>query len=146
LEKEIGKRINIEINKDEIEKIHRVPTKVTSKPKPVIVQFLRRSTRDNFLTETKKQKIRITSTDLNLDSKNTMIYINDHLSINNKILLSESKKKIKQLNWKQAIFKNGKIIVKKDENHTPIVIRTLADLEELTDIRDGGNRGRRTET
>ena len=68
----------------------------------------------------------------------TRIYVQEHLTKFNKTLLSTTKTKLSGVYKYPGYVKNGTIRVKKDDNATYQVVRTLADVTKLIPVQDDG--------
>lgn len=88
----IGEQIGFVLQPEYVDILTRVATKSTL-VKPIIIRFAIRRSKEEFLALSKKVRIEqeIPSTDLKYSGPEAIIYINNHLTIKNKILLSEVK-------------------------------------------------------
>lgn len=93
----IGKAINYPITPSDIDTYHRVSqfTYDKTKPKNIIVKFISKWKKDNFLASSKNNK-NLKTSDLNF-AENNKVYINDHLSPQNKLLLKKNQRNIQKL-------------------------------------------------
>lgn len=112
---------------DDIDVIHRVPTKDRNRPN-IVVKFLSRKTRDELLVKAKKQ--RLTGSVLGFDA-NEPVYINEHLCPEYKVLLGKAIQTKRDKNWKFAWVSQGKILMRKTENARVVHIACDADLEKI---------------
>lgn len=116
------------VTKDDIDVCHRVPTAKQDESN-IIVRFVRREKRNSFLSKAKK--MRITTTELGCTVK-APVYVNEHLTRQNKQLLGAAVAKKKLAGWKYAWAKDGKIFARR-EDKTPILrIRALSDVDKIT--------------
>lgn len=79
--KRIGSHVHEPIAESDIDVCHRVPT-FRPNEKNIIVRFVHRSKRDNFLQKCRKQKV--TTKDLDYGGNSTAVYVNEHLTSSNK--------------------------------------------------------------
>lgn len=115
---------------DDIDVCHRVPTAKQNESN-IIVRFVRREKRNAFLAKAKK--MRITTAELGCREA-APVYVNEHLTKQNKQLLGAAIAKKKQVGWKYAWARNGKILARR-EDKTPILrIRALSDVDKITAI------------
>jgi regulator of replication initiation timing len=121
----VGLPLNIT---SDIQAMHRIPTKRERGPKPIIVQFSNRQTRDEFLSKCKKTKI--TSIDFAEHVPQTNVYVNEHLTPYNKSLLFNAKK-LKERGWKFIWIKEGKIFARKDDGGKRIRLTSLEHIDKL---------------
>uniref|UniRef100_A0A8D8Z3K0 FP protein C-terminal domain-containing protein n=2 Tax=Cacopsylla melanoneura TaxID=428564 RepID=A0A8D8Z3K0_9HEMI len=129
---EMGQAIGVPINFGvDIQAAHRVPTQGSS-AKPIIVKFTNRQLRNRFIVEAKKSKPTCAKLDCTknlLFASNTKIYVNDHLSPENKKLLFEARNCVRNKSAKSAWSKDGKIFIKRNETAAPVTIRDIQDLQ-----------------
>ncbi|XP_040071313.1 uncharacterized protein LOC120843908 [Ixodes scapularis] len=111
----------------DIDVVHRVPSK-TQGVQNVIVKFVRRSVRDEVLSKTKKR--RLTSADLGFETS-VPVYINEHLCLENKILLSKAIRCKKEKGWKLAWVSQSRIFMRKNETSDVILITSEDDLSKI---------------
>lgn len=129
---EMGQAIGVPINFGvDIQAAHRVPTQGSS-AKPIIVKFTNRQLRNRFIVEAKKVKptcAQLDSTKNLLFASTTKIYVNDHLSPDNKKVLFEARNCVRNKRAKSAWSKDGKIYIKRNESTAPVTIRDIQDLK-----------------
>ena len=125
----VATALGIELVASDIEAAHRIPPRTaTTKPARVIVRLLSRKKRDLFLA---KRKEVITNQHIGLQSTQR-IYVNDNLAPFYRELLWKSKIKAKEQDFKFVWFKNGKILVRKNENtRQALVINSFGDLDKI---------------
>lgn len=126
---EIGNAINVEIKDGEIDVVHRIPTRSSNNPEPIVVQFLSRRKRDEIIIKAKAK--RITTNSINMTGPEKKIFINDHLTKERKQLLYQAKQKKLEKNYKFVWTRNGKIFMRKNETSNVIQIHQLDDLDEI---------------
>jgi len=126
----IANLLNIQLDKKDIDIIHRVPTRLP-KPQPIIVRLLNRWKKLEILD----QKPRIKTSDLGLPGPSQNIYIGHHLTRNQHILLGKAKQKC--LEWggrdKGAIAGHfhGKIKIKPPGSEQFIVLESVQQLNAI---------------
>lgn len=124
----IGVPINFAVD---IQAAHRIPARGDS-AQPIIIKFTNQQLRNRFIAEAKKKKL--SCKDLNYTNNfNTKIYVNDHLSPDNKKLLYEAKNCVRNKSAKSAWSNGGKIYIKRNDNSPPTLIRDLRDLKTFQD-------------
>ena len=108
---------------DNIEIAHRI------KNSSIIVKFLDRPSRDDLFT--KKVHLKgITTADVGLGVDENSIFINESLAFQTKKLLSEVKKKRREVGYHHIITDNGLIKVKKNKkSRTWVKISSKKDLD-----------------
>uniref|UniRef100_A0A8D9BUR7 FP protein C-terminal domain-containing protein n=1 Tax=Cacopsylla melanoneura TaxID=428564 RepID=A0A8D9BUR7_9HEMI len=121
----IGVPINFGVD---IQAAHRVPTRGKS-AQPIVVKFSNRQLRNKFIAEAKKHKLSCKDLNYTKQLPNEKIYVNDHLSSDNKKLLYEARKCVKVKSAKSAWSSGGKIYIKRNDTSAPVLIRDLIDLK-----------------
>lgn len=123
----IAERINMQnFHRDDIEIVHRIPTRNTTAAK-AIVQFTKRSVRNAFLNQGKR--IKLCNKDIiPASNSSSPIYVNEHLSPVNKNLLWKAKKTKAELQYRYLYTYNGIVHLKKDDASPAIKIHSEADL------------------
>ncbi|KAG8304018.1 hypothetical protein J6590_104321, partial [Homalodisca vitripennis] len=96
----------------DIQARHRVPTKRTKGPKPIVVQFYNRQKRDAVLKKAKAKKIK--SNNFVRNSPDTNVYVNEHLTPYYKNVLFHGKK-LKHLGYAYVWTADAKIFVRKSQ-------------------------------
>lgn len=97
--------------------------------KPVIVRFLSRWKKDDFLAAVKK--LRLKSCDIGFSTQISNIYFNDHLTRFNKKLLMSAKKLAKDNNYTFVWVKNCTIYVRRSNVSPVLHIITENDLKKI---------------
>lgn len=131
--KVISNKIGVAVTDVELDSVIRAGPKNTTKPnaiRPIVVRFLRKEKRDEFVMAAKTRK-NITSKDVTPDSPEHTIYINERLTKLNRYLFREARLRSKEANFKYCWTKNGLIYVRQREGKAAILIRTEADLDNV---------------
>lgn len=113
---------------NDIQAIHRLPTRREKGPKPIVIQFTNRQTRDAVLRKCKK--LRVKSTDFVVDVPEANVYINAHLTPHNKNLLFYAKK-LREYGWSFIWTVEGKVFVKKSESDRKIHVTSIEQIDKL---------------
>lgn len=129
--KTIGNKLSINIKDEDIDAIHRLPTRSTKNPEPIVVQFLTRKMRDSIIMKGKMKENRINTKDLELKCIEKPVYINEHLTQKRKEILFEARKLKFQKEYKFLWTKGCKIFIRKTENSTAIQLQCLEDLSKI---------------
>lgn len=124
----IGNKIHYPIQKNDINFVVRVPSRENNH-KPIIVSFLNKYKKEDFVAAARSFKTLCTA-DINLEGT-SRIYINDHLTMQNKILLSKAKALAKDFDFEYIWVKNSKIFGRKNSLTKVFVIKTEKDLEKI---------------
>lgn len=130
----IASHIGVSIVPTDIEFAHRVqprrPSASNTKVRTIVVRFKQRSTKDIIVAAARRHKgLSSKMVGLNGDTK---IYINEHLTKENKSLLKSCKIKAKEINYKYVWTKNCTIYVRKNEVSPSIPIMCEGDLNKIT--------------
>lgn len=105
-------------------------TKDNKKPKRIIVRFMSRYYKDEFLAKVRKLK-NLRACDIGFSGNNSMVFFNDHLTNSNKLLLQKAKAKAKDTNYKFVWVKNCTIMVRQNESSPVIHINSTNDLFKI---------------
>ncbi|KAH7965260.1 hypothetical protein HPB49_005460 [Dermacentor silvarum] len=119
--------LGIEVNARDIDVAHRVPSKDKKKPN-IVVKFLTRNARDKLLAAAKKTKLSTNQLGFREDEP---VYVNEHLCLENKVLLSKARLARREKNWKFVWVTQGKILMRKTEKSPVLHITCAADLEKV---------------
>lgn len=127
---DIGKKIQVEIEEKEIDAIHRIPSTIKNKNAlPIVVQFTTRQLRETIMTKVRKTKI--TTKDLNKGGEIKPIFINEHLTKTKKQIMFEARKIKFEKAYKFLWSRNGKVLIRKDENSRVFELKTFDDLQKI---------------
>ncbi|XP_046683402.1 uncharacterized protein LOC124369441 [Homalodisca vitripennis] len=107
LVKGVGTALEMEIDKKDISAAHRVPTFRKDRHPPLIVQFVSRMTRDNIIGKFREKK-KMTAQDVNASFPTDSMYVNEHLSPDNKVFLSNLKARCKEIGYTYAWCRDGR--------------------------------------
>lgn len=107
------------------------PKKSDSKKiKPIVVRFLARYKKDNFLSRVRKLKLK--AGDIGYTGCNNSIYFNEHLTSLNKSLLHKTKTKAREKQFAYVWVKNCAIFARRNDTSPVISISDEQDLNKLT--------------
>ncbi|XP_052749331.1 uncharacterized protein LOC128200306 [Galleria mellonella] len=128
----LGAAINQKILSSDIVSIHRVPhaSREDTRPKNIIVKFTTKILRDNVLAACRLKK-GLNSEQLSVSGSVHKIYVNEHLTVKNKLLFRECRQKAKIQNYKYVWVKNSVILLRKSDNSPVLAIRTLHDVVKI---------------
>lgn len=99
-------------------------------PRPIIVRFLARHKKDEFLSHLKKCKD-LKASDIGFSNNTSRIYFNEHLTSERKLLLRKVKKAAEEKQYKYVWVKNYSVLARKNDHSAAIHISTEADLKKL---------------
>lgn len=126
---EISRKVNCAIPKTQINYISRVPMH-NSKEKLIIMSFINRYVKEEFIAAARTVK-KLVACDIGFAGISTRIYVNDHLSIDQKKLLTMTKNTAKDKNFSYVWVKHGKIHVRRNDTSRVIVIKQENDLNKI---------------
>ncbi|KAI8433395.1 hypothetical protein MSG28_015435 [Choristoneura fumiferana] len=112
-------------------------TSKSSRPRPIVVRLVRRALRDALI---KSARVRRGSTtaDLGLpDHRPCPFYVNERLTRSNRILLGKARDLGNKLKWRFVWSKDGKVLVRQNENSKVFRIRAECDLGRVFGINSG---------
>lgn len=130
----ISEHIGVVIGPSDIEFAHRVQPRraASAMPQcPIIARLKQRSTKDKIMAATRKHR-NLMVKEVGIGDDTSRIYINEHLTKDNKMLLSLCKQKVKKLEYKFIWTKNCRIYIRKNETSPPISINSSADIVKIT--------------
>ncbi|KAJ2940009.1 hypothetical protein O0L34_g14040 [Tuta absoluta] len=128
----LGDKIQYPIQKTYINFISRVPTRDPNNSKPIIVCFNNRYIKEDIIAAARaaqKESLLMPST-LGLQGKDR-IYLNDHLTLDNKILLNKTRKLKQEMGFQYVWVKHCKIHLRKSDTSPVIHIKSEKDLIKL---------------
>lgn len=135
----ISTSINANIASEDIEFITRVQPlqSQAGKPKRIIAKLKNRRAKDCIIANFRKinKSKGITSNDLGFEGNSTKVFINEHLTIANKILLNNCRKRAKELDIKFVWVKNCSVYMRCHEKSPSAAITSEEDLEKFLNLK-----------
>lgn len=126
----VAKCLKLKYLRSEVSVAHRVPAK--NKHPTIIVRFVSRSTREAWLAAVRVDKSkRISTKDINPTLDAGSVYINEHLSPFNKMLLSTGKSLVKEKKLAYAWARDGKVFIKKTPEGKSVRVRDAQDFKNV---------------
>lgn len=126
----IGDQMGFKLQPEDVDVVTRVATK-SAQVKPIIIRFASRRRKEEYLALFKKAR-KITTTDLKYSGPEAVIYVNNHLTVKNKILLSKVKIKAGEAGFKFVWVKDCKILVRKNDSSPAFLVRREEDLQKIS--------------
>lgn len=128
----VGSKINYPINRGQINFVTRVPSKDNTQPKPIIVAFVGRYVKEDFVAaaRAKSKEVKLNASIFGFKSSN-MVFVNDHLTPSNKDLLTKAKKIAKDKGFLYSWVKHSKIYLRKSDTSPVIRIGSEGDLVKV---------------
>lgn len=99
------------------------------KIKPIIIRFLARHKKDDFLSRVRKMKLK--ASDIGYVGFDNFIYFNEHLTSINKSLLHQTKVIAKEKQYTYVWVKNCAIFARRNDTSPVIAITNELDLNQL---------------
>ncbi|XP_061704574.1 uncharacterized protein LOC133515942 [Cydia pomonella] len=140
----LGKVLNVPLTVESIKAVHRVAPNIQSdRPKNIIVELCSRRLRDDVIAAARARRgvtvgqlleAAATPSSGSADqqkAESRPIFINEHLTLKNKILYSKTRKAVAEKNYKFVWIKNAAILVRRDDSSAIIRIRKESDLIKL---------------
>ncbi|XP_054260386.1 uncharacterized protein LOC128985036 [Macrosteles quadrilineatus] len=112
LVRDVGSALGMEIDEKDISAAHRVPSFSKDRHQPLIVQFVSRLTRDSMIGKFRDKK-KMIAHEVNASFPKDSMYVNEHLSPDNKVFLKSLKNKCKEIGYEYAWCRDGKFFVRK---------------------------------
>lgn len=133
--KSIGDKIGCPTDTTEIDTIYRVAHREPSnRPKPIIVKLLSKQKRDAILAAaklTRRSPDNISTRGLEIENISKELYINEHLTSKNKLLLKKSKEMARTKNYKYIWVRNGTVFARKDDRSRVMKILNEIDVTKM---------------
>lgn len=129
----VAAQTGVKLQSSEIEFAHRVqPRRPASAgaSRAIVARFRQRSTKDAVVAASRKHR-NITSKELGMGGEIKKIYVNEHLTKENKQLLKLCKEKSSQYHYKYVWTKNCRIYMRKTDTSPPFPILSLQDLDKI---------------
>jgi len=127
--KDLGAAIGVDVDVSQVAAAHRIPSYKQDRVPSMVVQFCDRTVRDSWISSFKKRR-NITAKDVNASYPAQKFYINEHLSPENKMILSKLKKKYHDLGFKYVWGRGGKFYARKTDGEKRLNISS----KECNDI------------
>uniref|UniRef100_A0A8D9E7W1 FP protein C-terminal domain-containing protein n=1 Tax=Cacopsylla melanoneura TaxID=428564 RepID=A0A8D9E7W1_9HEMI len=117
----VGRKIGIENPDKDIQICHRVPTRSSNGPRPIVVRLLNSKTRDKWIKEYKQKQL-----------WKQHLYVSEHLTPYNQNLFYHTRKLAKEKKFKYAWTKDCQIYLKKNETSKLYIIKHMRDLDMVS--------------
>ncbi|KAG8270444.1 hypothetical protein J6590_085238 [Homalodisca vitripennis] len=123
-DKDLGKVLGVEVDDNQINAAHRIPSFKKERIPSIVVQFHARSTKEEWVSKFQKRKQRssLLASDVNVAYSRNRVFVSEHLSPDNKIFLSK---------LKFAWCRDGRFYARKKEGENCVKINTLLDIDNL---------------
>lgn len=131
LVKDIGAAIGQQVDESQISAAHRVPSFNSKRDPALVIQFQSRMERDKWISGFKAKKT-LHAIEVNPTFNNNRVYINEHLSPENKQFLSKLKVKCKEIGFKYVWVREGKFFVRKSDGEKCHKVVNMQELNKLS--------------
>ncbi|XP_053622979.1 uncharacterized protein LOC128682360 [Plodia interpunctella] len=137
----ISTKVGVSLSTSDIDHIHRVrrfpsnkiPTESSLAPTQIpniIVKFTHRQKKSEILAAVRAIR-GLTTSDVDIDGPARHLFINEHLTPNNKMLYSRTRKLGRECGYSYIWIKDCKIFVRKNDVSKPILISCESDLTKI---------------
>ncbi|KAG7310500.1 hypothetical protein JYU34_003287 [Plutella xylostella] len=134
-------KVGITMQDSDLDSIHRVrrfpsggaaggAERPDARPPSIIVRFTRRRAKDQLLAGVRARR-GLSSADLGLPGPAAQLYVSDHLTPANKLLLKRARELKSELNFTYLWVRDCKIYMRKSDNAKVVVINNECDLKKL---------------
>lgn len=112
---------------------HRLPRRDGQDHPNIVARFIAREEKQTWMRAARDNSRRLTAAALSDSWPSTMVFINDHLTSHNKLILSRAKHLVREKRIAFAWVRDCKVFVKKTalQDCPPTVLRTMEDLDLL---------------
>lgn len=131
----IGEHIQCPMSTSIIDTVYRVSRHPSSeKPKSIIVKFLSKQKRDEILAAAKAKRLTSSnnSPGLIIEGISHGLFVNEHLTNKNKLILIKAKEMAKKSSYKYIWARNGHIFARKNDRSKVFKILSESDIDKLT--------------
>lgn len=127
----IGSLIGVSVPVESIRSVHRTaPGAQRDRPRNIVLQLTTRRLRDNLLAAARTRR-ELTTEQLSLPPPVRRFYINEHLTLTNKILFSKARELMKTKDYKHVWVRNANVMMRKTDTSKIIKIRSEEDLAKV---------------
>lgn len=128
----VGSAVGCTVLQSDILSVHRVPHAQpgVSKPKNIIVKFASRILRDNLLSSFRLAK-GLKTDQLGVHGTPQAVYLNEHLTLRNKILFRETREAAKRNGFRYVWVRHATILVRESDSSAIFAVRSHGDLSRI---------------
>lgn len=130
LVKDIGAALGAPVLESDVAAAHRVPTFRKDREPSLVIQFNNRATRDKWLKKYREMK-QLSAQDVHRNFPNRRVFINSHLSPENKQFLAKLKQKCRDIGYSFAWCRDDKFFARKAPGENVTKINSYADIDKL---------------
>lgn len=127
--KEVGRALDLDISDTMVDACHRLGNKQNGNPPGIIVKFVRRTDKEEFI---RKRRVKRTLSTRHINRPDDRpIYVNESLTPTRRRLLAMARAARNEKNYKFLWVRNGKIFLRKEENAEVKVVSNQEDISKL---------------
>lgn len=130
----IAAHIGVPFAATDISTIHRMPKTRRGPHPPIIARFVRRCTKDRWISGAKKNQGKLTAAVLHESFEATFVFVNEHLTVGNKAILGRARQMKREKMLAFVWIKDGRVLVRKTEQGPVTYVKALDDLERLVEV------------
>lgn len=128
--RDVGAALGVEIQEHQVAAAHRVPAYNRDRTPSLVIQFTSRATKDTLLAKYREMKT-LSAHQVNPAFPQQRLYINDHLSPENKVFLAKLKQKCKEVGYAYAWCRDGKFFVRRETGANSKKISSYEDFDNI---------------
>lgn len=128
----LAKYAGVTLTREDIDHINRVQPRQRNpgRPRNVVMKLRSRILKDNILAGIRKNR-GVTTLDISMPGDTRRIFINEHLTVDNKILYKQCREAAKSKYYQYVWTKNCRIFMRKNETSPMTLIKQEQDLKKL---------------
>ncbi|KAJ2950173.1 hypothetical protein O0L34_g11531 [Tuta absoluta] len=137
--------LGIQLSASDIVSAVRVPPKDKNNklPKPIVAKMSSSLVRDQIISGIRKRK-GSTCDEIGFTGNKSKIYINEHLTAENKHLFKLTRESCETLGFLRPWVRNGKIYMRKSEHGPAVIIQTKASLNQHVQVKTAAGKESRS--
>lgn len=128
--RDLGKAIGVEVDANSVVAVHRVPAFNKARTPALIARFTTRELRDTWLQKYREKKT-LMACDINRNFPASRVYIGEHLTPDNKLLLRNMKEEGKHLGVKYVWCREGRFYARRSEGDNSVRVYGVGHLREV---------------
>lgn len=128
--KDVGAVLGVEIKERQVAAAHRVPSYKKDRTPSLVIQFNSRATKDMLLAKYREMKT-LSAHQVNSSFPQQRVYINEHLSPENKVFLAKLKQKCRDVGYAFAWSREGKFFVRRASGENSRRINSYEDFASI---------------
>ena len=129
----VAQVINFPLSKEDVDIAHRLPKRKNNTPPAIVLKFVRRSVKFDFMKKWKQASPTVASFG---GTGSDRVYVSDHLATRTKELFFEARKLKKTCGYKYVWTRDSKIFVRKTDTSKTVQVRDFNTVDDLIN-RDG---------